>query len=175
MANYARSPHHAQKDFANARAFEQSVADAIDVPTITRFSSNTDLDIWVPGYFLEVKEKNQHYTERWTQLVHPLQEENLFIIDELTIRRGMDKYPYVYFLLHDTLQERMMLAPAWELISVPRVRCDRNGKGKWLIDIRNFREVTLENVHETAIGLLASTPWLNSECVGMIPAHNLQK
>lgn len=181
MTDYVRPAGAPQKDFAEARAFEEAVAAAVPVPTINRFSSNTDLDIWVPGYFLEIKEKKQRYTERWTSLVHPLPEEHLFIIDELTVRRGMDKYPYVYFLLRDRLLDRTVLAPAWEMIAIPRVRVDRHGKGKWLIDIRNFTEVALhpgqdrEFFHSRAIGLLAQTPWLDSNCVGMIPAHNLQK
>ena len=90
-------------------------------------------------------------------------EEDLFIIDELTVRRGSEKYPYVFYVIRDRPLNRLFLAPIWELISVERVRVDRVNKGKWIINLRNFVQVAEEGQIPGMIPMmLASVDWRQS-------------
>ena len=164
---YKRTKEQKVHDFHNARRYEEHVAEAIGIPVITRFDATDDLDIWVPGYYVEVKEKNQHYTQRW-HLLDDVEERDLFVIDELTIRRACSKYPYVFFLLRDNVGSelpRIYLAPIWELIAAERTRRNRNGKCKWIIDITNFTRLKQESdIPEFAVHALVKQQWLTSEC-----------
>ena len=164
---YKRTKEQKEHDFSNARHYEEYVATSIGVPVVTRFDATDDLDIWVPGYYVEIKEKNQHYTQRW-HLIDGLPERNLFVIDELTIRRACTKYPKVFFLFRDNVggdEPRLYIAPIWELIGVERVRRDRNGKGKWIINIENFPRLADEaDIHEYALHALVKQLWLTSDC-----------
>ena len=171
---YKRTREQKVHDFSNAREYEEYVAESIGIPVITRFDATDDLDIWVPGYYVEVKEKNQNYTQRW-HLVDGVPERNLFVIDELTVRRACTKYPHVFFLLRDNVhdhhlpedqrQPRLFIVPIWELIAVERVRRDRNGKGKWIINLDNFTRLADEaDIPAFAILALVKQLWLTSEC-----------
>ena len=164
---YKRTREQKVHDFANAREYEEYVAESIGIPVITRFDATDDLDIWVPGYYVEVKEKNQNYTQRW-HLVDGIPERNLFVIDELTVRRACTKYPHVCFLLKDNVggdEPRLYIVPIWELIAVERVRRDRNGKGKWILNLDNFTRLADEaDIPAFAILALVKQLWLTSEC-----------
>ena len=149
-------------DFAEARVWEEQLAEVFGPNVITRFDSKTEMDIWVPGYYVEAKEKKQVYTKRW-HLLPGVPEENLFIIDELTIRRSAEKYPAAFFVLRDRPQFRLFLAPIWELIAVERARVDRVKKGKWIIDVTNFRQIAAEReIPDIATALLAEVGWRKS-------------
>lgn len=162
---YARSRAQKAHDFENSRKYEQHVADKIGGFIVTKFTSNDDLDIWQPGYYLEIKEKNQHYTKRW-QLLHDVPEEFLFIMDELTVRRALRHYPEVFFLIKDNLNDRIYFTPIWELVGVERIRVNRNGKGKWIIDLRNFGILASEEwVPEIAAEALSGVDWKKSHCI----------
>jgi len=164
---YARTAAEKRYDFANARNYEELVGSIIETqvgPTITRFDGVDDLDVWVPGFYVEIKEKNQSYTDRW-QLLPGVDEINLFIMDELTIRRGLRYYPYVFFLVRDNTIGRLYLCPIWELIGAEKVRRNRNGKGKWIMDMRQFQPLANEESLVASIRtLMVQTPWLNSGC-----------
>jgi len=168
---YRRTKEQKIHDFSNARHYEEYVATSMGLPVITRFDATDDLDIWVPGYYVEVKEKNQNYTQRW-HLIDGLPERNLFVIDELTVRRACTKYPHVFFLLRDNVgadDPRLFIAPIWELIAVERVRRDRNGKGKWIIDIENFTRLADEaDIPAFAVNALVNQLWLTSNCQTML-------
>ena len=99
------------------------------------------------------------YTKRWHRLPG-VEEPDLFIIDELTVRRAAEKYPAAFFVLRDRPTSRLFFAPIWELISCERVRVNRDKKGKWILDIRNFRQILDEHeIPELAPLLLADIGW----------------
>ena len=118
---YQRTAEQRRHDLANAKAYENYVADAIGVPVHSRFTSKTDLDLWHPGYFIEIKEKNQPLTPRWHILEH-CEERNLFVLDELTVRKALRWYPEVFLLVRDNSggdpDPRLFLIPIWELIAL---------------------------------------------------------
>ncbi len=171
----ARTVAQKRHDFANAKEYEEYVSDRIGVTNYTRFNSTDDIDIWVPGFYIEVKEKNQHFGTRWHVLPGVI-EENLFIVDELTVRKAARQFPAVFFLLRDNVGDptgpRLFLAPIWELFSVNKERVDRVGqtghkKGKWILDLTNFRRISDEaDIPEIALSMLTSQAWKNSECLG---------
>jgi len=169
---YRRTIGQQRHDLATARAYEEHVASALGVPVICRFDSPTDLDIYVPGhdFYVEIKEKNQHYTPRW-HLLDDVPERDLFISDELTIRRACEKYPRAFFLIRDNVglddMPRLYLIPIWDLICIDRKRVDRAHKGKWILNLAPLLRIPTEaDIVETANALLDDRSWLRSECLG---------
>ena len=169
MTVYTRTRAQKQNDFHEAREYEEYFGERLGVVNHSRFNSTTELDIWVPGYMIEIKEKKQKYTSRW-HLLDDVPEENLFIIDELTIRRAMQWWPGVFFALRDKVYPsgpRLFLAPIWELLSVERKLVDRDKKGKWIIDTTSFRQVHDESEIPTiATHLMIEHAWKRSNCLG---------
>lgn len=138
---YQRTPAQRQGDFLTARDWEEEVADLFEAGTFRPAFNSTDaLDFWFPGVYIELKEKRQRYTERW-HLLPGVAEPDLFIIDELTVKRALRHYPAVLFLIRDVPGGRLFHVPIWELVSVERARVNRVKKGKWVIDLGHFRTV----------------------------------
>lgn len=173
---YTRTAAQRSHDFANAREYEEYVSARLGVPNHTRFDAKDDLDIWVPGYMVEVKEKNQPLTDRW-HLYPGVDERDLFVLDELTVRKALRWYPAVFYLIRDNAhdhhlpkderQPRLFLAPVWELVGVERVRVDRSTKGKWIIDLQKFRRLSDEaDIPTIAHALLVEQAWKRSPCQG---------
>jgi len=170
VSPYTRTDAQRAHDFANARAYEEYVAGRLGVLNHTRFDAKDDLDVWVPGYFIEIKEKNQPLTDRW-HLLDGVPEENLFILDELTVRKALRWYPEVFYLLRDNAADpdnpRLFLAPVWEVIGVERVRVDRSTKGKWILDLTKFRRIIDEaDIPTMAHAMLVEQEWKKSPCLG---------
>lgn len=166
---YARTAGQKAHDFAAARDWEEEVEASLRKHRmlISHFSSNNKLDVWVPGWYAELKEKRQSYTDRWTKHTPHIPEEWLFISDELTVRRALKHYPYVVFLIRDITRGRLFCSPIWEMVSIPRVRVNRNGKGKWLLDMRHFQQISqVDDVIKVIESGLTGTTWLASSCVG---------
>lgn len=159
---YRRTQAQHGHDFLNARIWEEEVAGLWpEDEVISRFDSIEDIDLWFPGVYLELKEKNQKYSKRWLANGAPAPEEDLFIIDELTVRRALAHYPSVFFLIRDNPSGgRVFFAPIWELVSVERVRFNRGNKGKWLIDMGGFRVLDdVGDAHRMAVKELAAKRW----------------
>lgn len=173
---YGRPPGHG--DFERARDFEQAVADALEPEThhlVTQFDSTTRLDIWVPGFMLDIKEKRQRLSDRWTVHAPAWDERDCFIIDELSIRRCLEKsVTETYFLLRDVPEGRMFICSALEVAMAERVRLDRqtspgNLKGKWLVNLQQFRRLpSVEQAYEFITADLADMPWKQSQCLAHI-------
>jgi len=176
---YARPPGASQADFMNARLFEEEVGSWLGDFKIGSLDSSTKMDWWVPGFYLDVKEKRQQLGERFAKLWPEVPREHLFVIDELSVRRAM-QYGYSgYFLIRDCPMDRLYLVRVDELTSTERVRANRETtpgrkKGKWLVDLRAFRQI------EPGPGLLAhvlqdqiDTPWKNSELLGEMDHGNV--
>lgn len=177
MSVYERP--HGHQDFANAREFEQAVADALEPHThqiITEFTKADRLDIWVPGFMLDVKEKHQPLTGRWTQHVDDWEERDVFVMDELSVRRALQKsVTSTYFLIRDNPSGgRMFICSALEVACTERIRLDRkssagNLKGKWLINLQSFRRLpTIDSVFAFITDDLAKEPWKESGCLSQV-------
>lgn len=175
---YVRTEEQKSADYHNSKEFEQEVRAALQEslpwPDAVRdeTKSNSRLDFWVPGYFVEVKEKRQPLTERWTKHWPGLPERDMFILDELSLRRVLthsgDKTPNAYTLLRDLPGgDRMFLAGPMELAVVPRVRLMRQGKGKLIFNLNEFRRVQrITDLHELITTDLSLAPWKVSACLG---------
>jgi hypothetical protein len=160
---YARTAQQRVGDFQESRLYETEVSQALP-PNVTRFDATDDLDIWVPGYFVEVKEKKQPLTERW--LVPGLDERDTFIMDELSVRRACRHWPHAFFVVRDRPGQRLFLVSVAEMVCVERTRVNRGGKGKWILDLTHFTQLgSLADLHETITELLRTMNWKRSECL----------
>lgn len=164
---YRRTPEQRAHDLAAARTFEAAVAGVLPPWHRDETTSQDRLDFWIPGVYLEVKEKRQRLTTRWVDRVPGVPEADLMVIDELTIRRALRHWPEVYFLLRDLPQNRMFVASLAELICVERVRVNRVRKGKWLVDLRSFRQLeSLDGLVEFVMRDMVDVPWQRPDCLG---------
>lgn len=166
---YHRTAKQKIGDFAVAREFEEEVARHLPAEQVTMFDHSDALDVWIPGYLLDVKEKRQRLTKRW-QLLPGVDEVDLIVLDELGIRRALRHWPAAYFLMRDLPQDRLFLASITEVVCAERVRRQRVGKGKWILDLNNFLQVdSLDDVHGLIVADQAATPWKLSGCLGHLP------
>jgi hypothetical protein len=167
-APYLRPEGAKVQDLAAAREYELQVADVLPHWRIDETRATDRLDFWVPGFFVEVKEKRQRLTDRWQLLPnHP--ERDLFVMDELTVRRALRHWPYVYFVIRDVPGDRVFIASIAELIAVERVRRNRSGKGKWILDMTQFRRLpSLDQLTEFVMADLVDMPWKASHCLSPV-------
>lgn len=164
---YGRPPGANFHDLQDARQYEQVIAAALPAHRIDRTESTTELDFWVPGFYLDVKEKKQQLTPRWH--VDGVPHEDTFVLDELSLRKALKHYPAAYFLLRDRPLDRVFLAGCWEVACVQRTRVNRQGKGKLLLNLTDFRQVTHDTIVPEVMSDLAQLRWGVSECVGASP------
>jgi hypothetical protein len=116
-----------------------------------RFTDNTasyqhpDFALWWADdtlFFLEVKEKRQVYNVRnWPDFAP---EPQLFILDDLTVRKCLGYAPRAGVLVRDNLHGRYHFFSVVDLALMPRRRVNRainrntlEQKGKWLINLQN--------------------------------------
>lgn len=165
---YQRTAEQRAHDRAASREFENHVAELMGDWVHTEFESTTKLDIWIPGAYLDIKEKRQPLTARW-QLLDRVAERDLFVIDELSVRKALDHWPEAYFLLRDVPGgDRLFLTSIGHLVTSDRVRRDRAGKGKWIVNLNNFRPIArVEDVLEVVRSELVSMPWKQSPCLSL--------
>lgn len=95
------------------------------------------------AYFeLEVKEKRQPYrADRWPISIP---EPDLFILDDLTVRKCLRLAPRSGVLVRDSCRSRYGFFSVVDLALMPRVRVNREidrgtkaFKGKWMVDLNN--------------------------------------
>lgn len=171
--SYPRSAAQRQGDFAQARSYETFIEQFLGEHVISFLDSPTRLDFWVPGFFLDTKEKNQRYSKRFCPVA--ADEPNAFIIDELSVRKAVvTGATSAYFLLHDKVHEageRTFLARVDEVFCAPRRLLNRTGpgghkKGKWVVDLMSFRQLAEPG---ELVGLImadqVTMPWKLSECL----------
>jgi hypothetical protein len=137
-------------DLAQRHPLEAQVARALDDhPGLVRLSSSTasldrlDYQLLGPGERLcelELKTKRQPY-RGWAYLRPELAELDVFILDELALRRVVDAGRYAFLLVRDTPGRRWALWSTAELVLATKVRVSRQlatsgtSKGKLLIDL----------------------------------------
>lgn len=120
-------------------------------------------------FALDVKEKRQHYqTKNWPS---SLPEQDMFVIDELAIRKCLAYSPFSGILVRDNLQQRYVLYPVVDLALMPRTRLNRpieknqlTYKGKWIIDLRNgLQSSTLDETVRKIRQYIVQVPIVFSE------------
>lgn len=166
---YRRPPGAPQADLAASKEFEEAVRIHLPAGAIIRTESTTELDFFVPGVYIEVKEKRQRLGDRWLgPWTHPIEERELFILDELSVRKALLHYPYVWFVLRSVPSGWIRLANISEIVSADRIRFDRNGKGKWVIDTSEMEIVELPDLMDRINQDIGNFHWKQSGCV--VPA-----
>lgn len=146
-----RRPADWRVDLATRHALEAEVGRAVDAHTaLVRLSSSTssldrlDYQLLGPGERLcqlELKAKRQPY-RGWAGLRPDVAEADLFILDELALRRIVDAGRYAFLLVRDVPGDRWALWSTAELVLTTKVRASRRldvgpqrAKGKLLIDL----------------------------------------
>lgn len=161
----------------NTLSVEQEVRQFLDQARL-RYNNQTDsfkrsdFTIWLAEktpFFLEVKEKRQPYNlSNWPAFAP---EPDLFILDDLTVRKALSVAPRAGILVRDNTQARYHFFSVVDLALMPRVRVNRpinrqspELKGKWLINLRNSLTTTtlaasfvqirsyVDNLRETLFG-----------------------
>lgn len=167
---YGRTPSQRGADREKARAIEDLVGTWLGDWKITETDSIDRLDFWVPGVYVEVKGKFQKITPRWHKLPG-VAEPDLFIIDELSIRKALAHFPSVYFILFDRMCARVFWARVDEVACGDRYRADRVGvaghkKGKWVVNLAQFRQLHKgDHLLSLILADQIATPWKGSQCL----------
>lgn len=170
---YSRPVGAGASDFQNAKEFEEKVGEWLGDWKVSNLDSTERLDWWVPGFYVDVKEKRQKLSSRWHLIDSP--EQDMFVIDELSVRKAVKHYPHAYFLIRDVPCDRFFLARVDEMFSAERGRLNRTGKtghqkGKWVVDLQNFRQLVNPELQlrPTIMHDLTSMPWKASNCLTML-------
>lgn len=172
--SYARPAGASKFDREEARLFEEEVGTWLGPHRISYTNSTDRLDHWVPGFYLEVKEKKGPLSARWTEHWPGVPPEELFVLDELSVRKAAEFFPHCYFVLRDRPGGmRLFLARIDEIFCAERVRLNRVGptghpKGKWLLDLRSFRRFEPEHLRDLILQDQISTPWKASHCLSQM-------
>lgn len=164
-----RTTEQMATDIGIARIFEDDIArqlERLNLPAvITNFSAKDKPDIELPGLgvYIELKLKNQALGDKWVKHI-TWASEDAFIIDEVSLRKMVQFSPAVWFLLRDVPLDRLFLASVHELVSVERVRLDRNNRGKLIFNLGHFRQVpdvsaALVEIEKDATTEMFRQPW----------------
>lgn len=168
MNAYLRTSAQKLNDFHDARKFEEEVGEHLPEYKLADLTHNDRLDFWVPGFYVEVKEKKQRLTPRW-HLLPGVPERDLFVMDELTVRRALRHFPEAYFLIRDVPENRLFIASITDFVVVERVRRNRGGKGKWIVNLQNFHRLAgLDDITEYVMADLVAMPWKKSEALSQL-------
>jgi hypothetical protein len=129
-----RRPGDWRVDLARRHPLEDCVEDALDAhPALTRLSSHTssldrlDYAVLGPGERLcqlELKAKHQPY-RTWATLRPDTVERDLFIFDELALRKVVAAGPYAALLVRDDPTDRWVLWTTMDLVLADKVRVNR--------------------------------------------------
>jgi len=165
---YRRPPGSAQADYEQAKKFEAAISQALGPYVVDKTSSTSELDFRLMGAtVVEVKEKRQALTPRWTKLCPDWAPEDVFIIDELTVRKALIVgHPYVFFVLRDVPMKRLFFCSISELVAVERKRVNRGGKGKLLFNLTDFLQFTdLNSLLALIFDCSSDEAWKWSNCL----------
>jgi hypothetical protein len=120
-------------------------------------------------FYLEVKEKRQPYNSANWPAFAP--EGDLFILDDLTVRKCLGYAPRAGILVRDNTRASYYFFSVIDLALMPRLRVNRliqrnapELKGKWLINLQNgFRAATLIDAFAYLTGYLKDLPSILSD------------
>ncbi len=128
-------------------SFEREIKEFLTSKRIVFVDNGSDYkepDFYIHGKnriaHLEVKEKRQHYNPSQWPII---QEQFMFILDELTARKLMRYEETGCLFVRDNLTGFYYFANVLSLWLMPRYRCNREMdkghlKGKWILDLRDF-------------------------------------
>ena len=129
-----RRPGDWKIDLARRHPLENFVENAIDDhPSLQRLSSSTtslerlDFQVLAPGERLceiELKAKHQPY-RAWADLRPGTLQRDLFIVDELTLRKMITAGRYAFLLVNDQPENRWLVWSTMELVLATKVRVNR--------------------------------------------------
>jgi hypothetical protein len=129
-----RRPGDWRIDLARRHPLEDAVETALDDhPALTRLGSHTasldrlDFPVLGPGdrlCELELKAKHQPYRS-WADLRPATAERDLFILDELALRKVIDAGRYAFLLIYDQPTDRWVLWTTMDLVLADKVRVNR--------------------------------------------------
>ncbi len=153
-----RRPGDWRVDLAERHPLEAEVAAAIDAhPALVRLGTSTasrerlDYQLLGPGERLcelELKAKRRPY-QGWSALRPEIEPADLFILDELALRRIVDAGRYGFLLVCDMPGRRWALWSTAELVLATKVRAGRRlatgtapTKGKLLMDLSSAASLT---------------------------------
>lgn len=168
---YPRPSGASHADFAAAKTFENVVGEWLGQFKIGNLSSTDKMDWWVPGFYLDVKERRRPIGPRWP-IPEGVERNDVFILDELSVRKAMLHMPHAYFVLRALPEDRVFLARIDEIVCGDRIRVNRVGetgvaKGKWLLNLLQFRQLE-DPETELLPAVLAdqiAVPWKRSDCI----------
>jgi hypothetical protein len=93
-------------------------------------------------FVLDLKEKKAQYRKRWCEIAQ-MDEEELFIFDELGIRKLFSFFPYCFIIVKNEILKSYFVFNCWNLLCLPRIRVNREifkvkkmYKGKWLVSFK---------------------------------------
>lgn len=159
-------------DLTDRHGLEGQVRDALDVHqsfALLQSSTNSfnklDYQLVGPGgrlCELELKAKRQPLSPGWRRLRPDVDPADLFVLDELALRKIVDAGRYAFLLVRDLPQDRWCLWSAGHLIVASRVRHGRQlttttvstVKGKLVFDLS---EADTFKVLSTALDTAAAT------------------
>jgi hypothetical protein len=147
----------------------------------TQSFDRLDFQILAPGerlVELEVKAKHQPLSSGWQRLRPDVQSADLFVLDELALRKILDAGRYAFLLVRDIPRARWVLWSAGDLLVASRVRharrLDKEAsaiKGKLVFDLSEtgFSTPTLSDALDSLTTTVASidamwadvSPWPN--------------
>jgi hypothetical protein len=167
---YLRTAAQRAADPARAKVFEAEVRRHLPglVRDLTNATDDLDWCVW-PQLYIDAKERHQHVGARWAARAPHVPVEDLFIIDELSYRRALRYWPAAWFLLRDVTAERLFMAWIVDVAVAERVRVQRVGKAKLLLDLKHFREIqSLDDVVPACQADIDSEAWRQSGAVGRV-------
>jgi hypothetical protein len=129
-----RRPGDWRVDLARRHPLERLVEAALDDhPALVRLSTSTasldrlDFSLLAPGERLcelELKAKHQPY-QQWSRLRPDTPERDLFILDELALRKVIDAGRHAFLLVHDEPGGRWVLWSTMDLVLATKMRANR--------------------------------------------------
>ncbi len=130
--------------------FEQEVRSLLisqKIPFVDGTQSTSELDFFLPRHnvFFDAKEKAQRFSmKNWTGAA--IAQEDLFIIDDLAVRKLLRNGPLSFCLIKDSSSPPVMyyIYSLVDLLCIPKTRVRRPieksvkaFKGKWLVNLRD--------------------------------------
>jgi hypothetical protein len=126
-------------------------------------------------FHIDVKEKRQSYSQNNWPKVMP--ETDMFILDDLAVRKCLAYSPYSGVLVRDKLLNRYIFLSVLDLAMMPKTRVNRHIKknqpalkGKWIVSLRNgVNAGTLDEIFSSIrqyMNVLSDSLFRTLECYG---------
>lgn len=138
MPNFENEVEEQLNQLSDVEIIENNTASYDDIDFVLMLNDNK--------VFVDAKEKKTRYRRGWVEYSN-IEEENLFILDELGIKKLFPHFPYFFVVIKDCNFGKYFLYNAFDLLCMERVRLNRKIirrveqlKGKWLISYKWGKE-----------------------------------